>query len=166
LVVLICYPKFCLFLKPRACHTFLSYVGSCVPHKAHHLDLTNALRKDPEVHQWLFTSLAQPDARRAAASAAAAATSGASTPSVAISKSDASATAAVAAERAAVDSVLRHFPFLKVSQLPQLEWPLAHALGALDWIPKPPLEEAAARESRRWGPYESESARALQVCLK
>jgi len=53
-----------------------------------------------------------------------------------------------------------------VSQLPQLEWPVAHALGALDWSPKPPLEEAATWESRRWSPYEAESARALQVCLK
>jgi hypothetical protein len=129
------------------------------------LDLTNALRKDPKVHQWLFTALAQPDARRAAASAAAAATSVARNPSVATSKSDPTA-AAAAAERAAVDSVLRRFPFSKVSQLPQLEWPVAHALGALDWSPKPPLEEAATWESRRWSPYEAESARALQVCLK
>jgi len=130
-------------------------VWSCVPYKTHHLDLTNALRRDPKVHQWLFTSLAQPDARRAAAAAAAAAVAG-DTGTVATA-------AASAAERAAVAEVLRRFPFTKVSQLPQLEWPLAHALGALDWTPKPALEEAAAKEKYRWGPYKANNARALQV---
>lgn len=132
-------------------------IWSCVPYKTHHLDLTNALRRDPRVHQWLFTCLAQPDARRAATAAAAA------TPVDAGDPIAAATAAATSAERAAVAEVLRRFSFTKVSQLPQLEWPLAHALGALDWTPKPALVEAAAREKYRWGPYKANNARALQV---
>lgn len=130
------------------------------------------------MHKWLFTCLAQPDARRARRSAsasaaaappAAAAASTASTKAadvaVAASGAAAAAAGALAAERAAVAAVWRRFPFSKVSKLPQLDWPLAHALGALAWRPRPALAEAAARATANWGAFDKRTARALQVCV-